>query len=273
MRRSSRASSRRPALVSRYERGTAGTSTGVSERGVARGEALDVADGERDRQHGARREALDRHAAGVALERAQQRPHRAGVERGTEVGRGIGLEPRRSRCPSRRDAPGGAEQRREQVVGLGVLEDPADRAGIDRLARGGRVGEGAQHEDGGLRAAGGQRADEPEGVDARHREVLEDDVRVERAGERERLVGVGHRADELAVRLGLEQHAQPVADGLAVVDDQRPHPGGDGCGRIALAGVPPALVVGPPCHASQGGNDMVEATTRRWSYDRRNVQV
>ncbi len=183
--------------------------------------------------------------------RASSAGPKSGAGSGSSApGRGVG----------RVATPGGAEQRREQVVGLGVLEDPADRAGVDRMARGGRVGERAQHEDGGPGAAGGQRADEPERVDARHREVLEDDVRVERARERERLVGVGHRADELAVRLRLEQHAQPVADGIAVVDDQRPHPGGDGCGRIALAGAP-ALVVGPPCHASQGGNDVVEATT------------
>ena len=62
------------------------------ERRVARGEALDVADGERHRHHGARREALDGHSAGVALERAQQRPDGARVERGAEVRRGIGLE-------------------------------------------------------------------------------------------------------------------------------------------------------------------------------------
>ena len=66
--------------------------------------------------------------------------------------------------------------------------------------------------------------DEPPGrlepVEVRHADVHQDDVGVELAGCPERLLAVARLADDLDVRLRLEDHAEARAHESLVVDDQ-----------------------------------------------------
>jgi hypothetical protein len=70
-----------------------------------------------------------------------------------------------------------------------------------------------------LRTVSDDAASRLEPVQLRHPHVHQDDVRVRLSGDGDRLVAVSGLADDVDVRLELEDHAKPGPDHWLVVDD------------------------------------------------------
>ena len=103
---------------------------------------------------------------------------------------------------------------------LRVLEQERARARPERLVDVLVEVERRQHDDARARAAAGDLARRLDAVEARHADVHEHDVRAERVGLGDGLVAVARLADDLDVRLGLEDHPEAGADEALVVCEQ-----------------------------------------------------
>src|SRR4029079_5520578 len=139
----------------------------------------------------------------------------------------------RRRCPQlaqqpRRDGRrkhGFAPERRshgaDERLARRVLEEVARRAGRDRGSDVAVGVEGREDEDPGRVADLGQLADRAGTVDLGHPEVHEDDVRPEPLGGGHRLAAIGRLADDLELRVAVEDAAEAVADDRVIVDDEQ----------------------------------------------------
>src|SRR3954453_15090201 len=118
----------------------------------------------------------------------------------------------------RRLAARGGADAAQQLVGLGVLEQVPDRAGVDGIEDPAAVGERGEHHDA---HAGGGRPDAPGGLDPvelRHREVHQRDVGARRGDELDPLPAVAGGTRELHVAHAGEQLLEPRADNVMIVD-------------------------------------------------------
>src|SRR3954453_1215776 len=158
----------------------------------------------------------------------EQLARRAGVERRVALGRGA-------------DAA-------EELLGLGVLQEIAERARVERAEDALAVRERREHDDAGV----GVRVDDAlRGLDAvhdRHRQVHEDDVRPGVAGERDRLRAVRGRPDDLDVAGAVEQLGEPGPhDGVVLGEQHTDHATGTSRltrvprpGSESMSSLPPA---------------------------------
>jgi hypothetical protein len=102
-----------------------------------------------------------------------------------------------------------------------ILEEVARRAGRDRGPDVAVGVEGGEDEDPGRVADLGQLVDRARTVDLGHPEVHEDDVGPEPLGRNHRLAAVGRLADDLELRIAVEDAAEAVADDRVIVDDEQ----------------------------------------------------
>jgi len=119
---------------------------------------------------------------------------------------------------------GGANGGRD-LLGLGVLQDVAGRAGLERRGDLLLLDEARHRDDLGLRSFGLDPADRGDAVHVRHQEIHQDDVGLEATGHRHALAAVGGLADNLDVVLEVEEDAQAHPDDRVVVDDEDADPG------------------------------------------------
>jgi hypothetical protein len=186
-----------------------------------------------------------RRRAGCDLEAARAAPRALGAGRGEQAAaRRASWGATRAARRRRRRAG------REDLLGLGVLEDPAERRRPRR--RGAPTGRRRTRSARGPRRRGcGRptgRGSSASASTAGHREVLQDRRRGAGPRELERRLRLGDaRRRARSTGCDSQQLAQPVADRLAVVDDQRPHSGGTRCGRPCVArGQRPSKLSGLP---------------------------
>ena len=131
--------------------------------------------------------------------------------------------------------------RRGQVVRLGILEQEAARAGLDRGRDALLLDEARDGDDLDGRVAGLELGRGGDPVETGHDEVHDDDVGEQRRRRLERRDAVGGLADDLEVIVQVEEVAHAAADHGMVVDDQDTDPGAH-----ALAADRRRRSVGPP---------------------------
>jgi hypothetical protein len=131
-------------------------------------------------------------------------------------------EPPRDARGERRVAAGRGPDARGELVRLGVLQQVADRARVERRGDAHVVRERGEHEHRRTHAQAGDPARRLDAVDARHLEVHEHDVRLAVEGQVDRLLAVGGHADHLDVGHAGEQAVQARAYEVVVVDDEDP---------------------------------------------------
>ena len=114
--------------------------------------------------------------------------------------------------------------RGREVVGLGVLEQEAARAGLDRGGDAVLVDEAREGDDldRGVPGLDLGRGGDP--VHLGHQQVHDHDVRCQFGGRRQRRQPVGRLADDLEVVVERQEVAHAATDHRVVVDEQDPDP-------------------------------------------------
>ena len=110
------------------------------------------------------------------------------------------------------------------LVGAGVLEEVARRAGLERRGDLLLLDEAGHRHDLDVRVLGLDPADRGEPVHVRHQQVHQHDVGLEATGHGDALAAVGRLAHDLDVGEQIEERAQARADDGVVVDEQDADP-------------------------------------------------
>src|SRR6476646_762932 len=109
---------------------------------------------------------------------------------------------------------------RDQLLGLGVLEQVAGGARVERGGDPPTVGERRQHDDARAALPAADRARRLDAVHDRHLQIHQDDVGIAVPAAVDGLLAVARDAHDLDAVAGLEQAGDPDADDLVVVGDQ-----------------------------------------------------